>query len=116
MRILFGLLFLGLTGCSTSFETFDSEPGKGVGSKSITEVNHMIDRGDLALLDTQHDHPQFLIQEEKTPSSSKDLSVERIPEKKLCVWIAPFQDDNGDFHEASSVYTVVRPGLWRAKA
>jgi conjugal transfer pilus assembly protein TraV len=115
MRILFCLSFLSLTGCSTSFETFDSEPGKGVGSKSITEVNQMIDRGAFVSLDTQQNHPQVLIQEEST-SSSKDLSVERIPEKKLCVWIAPFQDDNGDFHEASSVYTVVRPGLWRAKA
>jgi hypothetical protein len=66
---------LFLVGCSSSSELFDSEPGKGAGNKSITEVNHMINQGVFK------------------------------EDQNLRVWIAPFYDENGDFHEASYMQT-----------
>src|SRR5690606_33985033 len=36
-----------LTGCSTTSETFDCKAGKGVGCKSISQVNKMVDEGSL---------------------------------------------------------------------
>src|SRR4051812_47631238 len=37
-----------LSGCSTYSETFDCPPGSGVGCKSISEVDQMIDEGKLS--------------------------------------------------------------------
>ena len=41
------LILLCLSGCTHFSETFDSTPGKGVGAKSITTVNQMIDQNQL---------------------------------------------------------------------
>ena len=43
----------------------------------------------------------------------KNLMIQRTAEKPLRVWIAPYQDGEGNFHEASVVHTVVRPGYWQ---
>ena len=40
-------LCVSLGGCSTTSETFDCKEGKGVGCKSISEVNQMVDQGAL---------------------------------------------------------------------
>lgn len=50
--VILGLWFLFiawflLSGCSTTSETFDCKEGKGVGCKSISEVNRMVDQGML---------------------------------------------------------------------
>ena len=42
------LYFLGallLSGCSTYQETFECKPGKGVGCRSLSHVNQMVDAG-----------------------------------------------------------------------
>ena len=41
------VLSLTLTGCSTASESFDSQATQGVGSKSISQVNAMIDKGQI---------------------------------------------------------------------
>ena len=45
-----------LTGCSTTSEVFECEAGKGIGCKSISEVNKMVDTGKLA----NNEEPDFL--------------------------------------------------------
>lgn len=106
MKLIFCFSFF-LLGCSSPSEIFDSEPGKGAGNKSITEVNHMINQG------------IFL---EKTSNTiekntqKKERSFQKTPERNFRIWIAPFQDENGDFHEASYVHTVIRSGLWRIES
>ena len=42
------LWVLTLTACSSVSESFDSEATKGVGVKSISEVNAMLDQGKIA--------------------------------------------------------------------
>ena len=39
-------------------------------------------------------------------------SIIRLPEESLKVWIAPYEDTRGHFHEASVVHMVVKPGKW----
>lgn len=137
-------LCLNLCGCSTTSETFDCKAGKGVGCKSISEVNQMIDQGTLGNLvernmdlrsAVQHSQPELPLMAASlsTPLISKDyttverislsqsipfsntLAVHRIQEEPLKVWIAPFQDAQGNFHEGSVIHTVIRPGHWHLK-
>lgn len=127
-----------LGACSTTSETFDCKAGNGVGCKSISEVNQMIDeqgRGKettgnkQSILLPQHaeSFPNPIIS--STPRKIENLrvsstsvpfseyaTVQRIPEEYLRVWIAPFQDEYGNLHEGSVIHTVLKPGYWQLKA
>ena len=118
-----------LPGCSTTSETFDCKAGKGVGCKSISQVNKMVDEGSLSLekegsayapISTPVITPTSLLPD--SPSSlgqdialSDDMVVHRIREEHLRVWIAPFQDQQGNLHEGTMVHTVLKPGFWQIK-
>jgi conjugal transfer pilus assembly protein TraV len=115
-----------LSGCSTSSEVFECEAGKGIGCKSISEVNKMVDNGKLV----NNEEPDFLktvapiFAQNKLSSGtnpvdgseiilSDQTTVSRVQEAPLRVWIAPFQDEQGNLHEGSAVHTVIRPGYWQ---
>lgn len=119
-----------LSGCSTYSETFDCPPGLGVGCKSISDVDRMIDEGKLAAekpsLD-ERDLPINLAEYKVFPQqtenplismASQDLmsgSVSRRPERYLRVWMASFEDRSGNLFSESFVYTVFKPGEWRVE-
>jgi len=115
-----------LSGCSTSSEVFECEAGKGIGCKSISEVNKMVDNGKLA----HNEEPDVLksvapVFEKNTRGAetretglneivlSDQTMVKRVQEAPLRVWIAPFQDEQENLHEGSVIHTVIRPGYWQ---
>lgn len=104
-HIKYLLLALFLVACSTPKESFDFGPGKGLGNKSITEVNNILDNsnGQNSVIAPKIDCLKF----------NARGRVERTPEQRMRVWIAPFQDNNGNFHEGSMIHTLVREGSWR---
>lgn len=38
----------------------------------------------------------------------------RLQEQVMAVWLAPYQDKQGNYHEPSTLYTVIKPGQWAA--
>lgn len=36
----------------------------------------------------------------------------RIQEEIMPIWIAPYQDKEGNYHDAATLYTIVHPGTW----
>jgi len=113
-----------LSGCSTTSETFDCKAGKGVGCKSISEVNQMVDHGALGVGGQEATSLTPLSAPVITTASlspgqdialSDDMVVHRIREEHLRVWIAPFQDHQGNLHEGTVVHTVLKPGFWHIK-
>ena len=139
---LLGLTFcISLCACSTTSETFDCPAGKGVGCKSISAVNHMVNQeeqpqGPLGSLEERG--VQFItplsapvisadtrvvdspgveaLSKQPEISFSDTIAVHRIREEHLRVWIAPFQDTQGNLHEGSIVHTVLKPGSWQVRA
>jgi conjugal transfer pilus assembly protein TraV len=126
-------LCLSLCACSTTSETFDCPSGKGVGCKSISEVNQMVDRGTLGR-DAEEGKQSILplqslsapimatdpsaVERDKASakiSLSDTMAVHRAREEHLRVWIAPFQDEQGNLHEGSIIHTVLKPGYWQLK-
>lgn len=111
-----------LTGCSTTSETFDTGVVDGLGAKSITEVNTMVNQGEVGSVrqssDLKTPPPVFStfdtksIDVEAIELSNKTLTY-RQPEKHRRVWIAPFQDSRGNLHEGAFVHTLLRSGYWQ---
>jgi len=114
------------TACSSASESFDSEATKGVGAKSISEVNAMIDQGKIDGLKSEVDQASVVapvvvqkavpIANPETIVLSDHSVIQRQPEQHIRIWFAPFQDINGNFHEASVVHTLLRPSFWQVNA
>ena len=136
---LLGLAFcFSLCACSTTSETFDCPAGKGVGCKSISEINYMVNQGEqphapmgsleergvqsviplsapIIAADTRVVDSlgvDILSKQTEIPLSDT-MAVHRIQEEHLKVWIAPYQDAQGNLHEGSIVHTVLKPGSWQ---
>ena len=117
------LSLLTLTACSSASDSFDSEATQGVGAKSISEVNAMIDQGKITGLKPYPEQipvvapvivqtPLAIANPETIVLSDHSL-IQRQPEQHLRIWFAPFQDLQGNFHEASVVHTILRPSFWQ---
>lgn len=111
MKLIFLLIMTSsLIGCSLIPEQFDCKYSKGVGCKSISQVNQMLD--DLALNSAIKPQPKVLVV--KNQNSKSELEkVQRVVDEKLRVYIAPYQDLQGHFHEGAIIHTVLRPGFWQ---
>ena len=81
---------LMLSGCtSAKMNTqFSCGVGKGLGCKSVSEVNHIID--------------------EKTKSPN-------MAEQKLKIWFAPHVDEHGNDVEDWVMYTLVKDIDWKSE-
>jgi len=119
----FVVLSLTLTGCSTASESFDSQATQGVGSKSISQVNAMINKGQIEGIKGDNESDKViapvLVQtpiptfNQETIVLSDHSVIHRQPEQHMRIWMAPFQDANGNFHEASVIHTLQRPSFWQ---
>lgn len=123
VKVVFMSVALCLSACSVPKENFDCPPGAGVGCRSISQVNELLNQGSLNA-GTPKIHAQNVVFDPRPSSAflapdildSDALNIERIPEAHLRVWIAPFQDSQGYFHEGSVIHTVLSPGLWQVEA
>ncbi|MBL4709645.1 MAG: TraV family lipoprotein [Flavobacteriales bacterium] len=104
-------------------EHFDSEPGKGVVA-SISKTNQLVNKGYIPF--GEEGQSVSYQQDSKTSdviftgSSAYPIAngtiLKRIPERAIRVWLAPFQDTFGHFHEGSYVYTVLSKAKWSIEA
>ncbi len=114
MYLLFSTVLL-LTGCGAGpKESFACKPGVGVGCVSVTEVNSMVDQHRLPAQQksTGKTKPPTTLEAETSPVSTA-LQIAHVSAQYLRVWIAPFQDGQGNFHEAGFIHTLLKPGYWQ---
>lgn len=52
----------------------------------------------------------------KSMSAQNSGSPLRTPERILRVWLAPFEDQEGDLHDQKYFYVTVTPGAWTIEA
>ena len=101
-----------LSGCSTTGQDhFSTEPGKGLGWKSMSETHQLIQKsmgeGDGGSMVT----PQPYIVSAGGMGGFE--GIQRIPEQYLRIWVPPYQDTQGNLHEESSIQTVIKSGQWK---
>lgn len=110
--ILAGLSWLMLlTGCASMNNSFDCPLKSATRCESLDQVNTRIDRkeiGSEAGSGWKSPDPVWhAATGEVTPENPM-----RHPETIQQVWVAPYEDSQGNYHGESSVYAVMTPGFW----
>lgn len=100
-------MFLLLTGCAEMNSQFDCPMKPGVHCESLDQVNERVNRGQMS-------RPNFFKWKDSVNANYASTSDNALRHKEtiMTVWIAPFQDTKGNYHEANVVYTVAKPGYW----
>jgi len=111
------LLSTLLNGCSGINSQFDCPMKPGIRCESIDSVNARVDRGEIGsgatTLSTRLVQPITC----KTPTCSRFIPFRngeplRYGETVMRVWVAPFEDKEGNYHQESDIFTITKPGSW----
>lgn len=111
MKILMTLLLLpclALTSCATLNEEFDCPAPKGGSCKRMDQVYDMVNgEGDVG-------HESLAVAPKRNPLVVEGKPGEplRYGEGVMRLWIAPYEDTDGNYHQANQVYSVVQEGHW----
>lgn len=109
--LIVGTGMLTLSGCASMNSEFNCPAGKGIGCKSIQEVDEQVNQGKLGAIDSPT--KSIALQEKIVkPSVIQAIPPTRFPETILSIWIAPYEDKQGNYYAESRVYSVVREGKW----
>ncbi len=114
MRLIAGMvMILSLSACSNYGMEFDCKAGKGMGCKSISQVNDLVNQGGLDSELTDNKIGTSSLGVNYRPNGEHtEQKIKRVPERTARVWINGFTDEQGDFVDATHIYTVLFPGSW----
>jgi conjugal transfer pilus assembly protein TraV len=109
-----------LSGCNSMNSEFDCPMKPGVRCESIDQVNREIDRGQIGAhtsisLNNEKRHqsdinePLTRYKGTLTPFGREPL---RYGETVQRIWVAPYEDSNGNYHPESEIFTITKPGHW----
>lgn len=98
--LIFMMPILMMAGCSSMNTEFDCPMKPGVRCESIDKVNAKVDSGLI-----HSDESMSCLQDNVMFADGEELSCSDTPcGKKMNIWIAPFTDNQGNYHTASNVY------------
>ena len=105
------------TGCAGINGKFDCPFKSGIYCKSVSEVNDLVDRGNLPVKtktksESNHIAPLSIVTTKETTTVTQFRGAKRVPEKILTVWLAPFVDQAGHYHAGSYLTAVIRSAKW----
>ena len=113
------LALIGLSGCSSYSETFDCPAGQGVGCKSLSRVNQMVEKGDLPHKDpedftsTDVIRPRLVKTDQASPLHlnadfiGAPVMYAEAPNSNR-IWFAGYKDSNGNYHGPHFVEPVAK--------
>ena len=145
IKLGFAVIPIMLTGCMSmsgldASSSFSCKAAPGVTCQSISGVEQNAHAGNLpfqrasdiekATADAEAKNesadakkmPAYESAEKKGKVSPKEMSAAysgmpvRQPPLVLRIWIAPYEDDAGDLHDQSYLYTMVHSGKWMIEA
>ena len=102
-------LSLFLNACTTMNSKFTCKTPDGVICSSLDEVNGMVDRGVIGGKKTLNKNISFALTVFPGFKAGDKL---RYGESVMRIWVAPYEDLQGNYHAASVFYMVVKPGHW----
>ena len=115
-RKLFNLsLILGysvLSGCGELNSQFTCPMKPGVTCRSLDQVNTMVDQGKLAEAKPNPAPSSDPLLTVNVSYSADNNEVTRSPESVMRLWIAPYQDSQGNYFSSTQIYHVIQPGHW----
>ncbi len=99
-RFLLALLPPLLTGCAGN-QKFDCPHSGGVYCKSLAEVDNQVNVSEKPKKEIKK------LEFKKAPDSPL-----RAQEEVLSLWVAPYQTEDGTYHEEKIMHFVARPAEW----
>ena len=111
------LTTLLLSGCSSYKSSFDCPAGVGVGCRSVSEVDALVEKGALTYKSVNHEvgtefddlHSTHLqISNYPLPLSKSGPHIQQPDSQRLKVWIAGYEDQEGTYHDPRIVHLSVR--------
>lgn len=125
MRISLILIMLTLTSCSTYNSQFSCKPSKGIGCKSLSTVNELVNdnklESEIANLndkckdcDKKEINAAEPVAIDDTPyiSTENEEEVQRSKEKIIKIWFNEYEDLEGNYNSDQVVYSVLQPSKW----
>lgn len=108
------LSILFLTGCSAWQEDFEQKPVRGMPKASIHEISTKIDKGEIREDDVGSVRAIGLNSgtSGNTGTYFSDGRVSRGYEEVHRIFIAEYEDENGNLHSGHNLYIVVKPAKW----
>ncbi len=115
LKVLFSVgIFLGctviLSGCGGLNSQFSCPMKPGVTCQSLDQVNSLIDQGKLA----QSASPVDIHLADADDSNHH--TIQRTPDTVMRLWIAPYEDSQGNYFSSTRVYHVIQPGSWSTES
>lgn len=125
--VLMNVVFIGcllLSGCASLNSKFDCPVKPGVMCESIDQVNAQVDQGTLGGDATASGcknctgvkgRPMPEGGNFTTPYPTLAMNPGdpmRYGETVMRVWMAPFEDKDGNYYQPTVLYTIVKPGHW----
>lgn len=105
-----------LAGCAGMTSPPSCPDSTGLTCARVDQINTMIDRGQLGVTPIgqvpQGAAGPFHNFSASYPSSASSGEPIWNGEKVMQVWMAPYEDNAGNYHQASMINTVVKPGHW----
>ncbi|MEN8236228.1 MAG: hypothetical protein ABFQ95_01570 [Pseudomonadota bacterium] len=101
----FMVFLLLVSGCSTYKETFDCPAGVGVGCKSVSTVDALLEVGQLPIAadeakENQYSEPTHI----PLGPVSLQTNAARTPDAKLRIWLAGYADEHGVYRSDCYLY------------
>ena len=85
----------------------------GITCESIDKINERIDKGELSHENKQgNQYDPTILSKNYADASAEDGEPLRYSETVMRVWFAPFEDNDGNYHQASEIFTITKPGSW----
>ena len=115
-RVLIAFILLGsiaLSACAGMHAPMDCPMTEGVRCESLDHINAKVDQGIIGRETGQK--TALLRPINKIGARVLDPGSEaplRYGETVMRVWLSPFEDTAGNYHQESEVYTVVAPSYW----
>ena len=113
--ILISSLFLmgSLSGCAGMNGQFGCNEKAGRGCTPVYEVNKRADAGMYAFGE-EASHSSGKAQVINNEGSNYALNGQPLRHKESVqhIWIAPFEDKDGVYHQASSIFVVLKKSHW----
>jgi conjugal transfer pilus assembly protein TraV len=109
------ILVFVLIGCSPMNSKFDCPNKPGINCRSLGQVNEMVDRGIIGRDITTKSirvtsfYPAYYRNKNNFSNSGSFL---RSGEQVMRIWIAAYQDIHNNYHNESTLYTVIHKNTW----
>lgn len=105
--LIMSILGINLTGCTMMNDKYDCPLKEGASCISLRDM-------DTAITEKVGNTPFFHKTNNYVMSSGKGYSSKPNRTKDLVakIWLAPYEDTFGNYHDASIVYTVIEKSSW----